>query len=237
MKELGWALHFWWWKLHATLWIPGRCLYIHGGKVLFIQCRDRSRVHGLRQMPASLLRVFGVCPLPWQEQIPWGKSFLVQSRLFSVKPVTNLYRKHIMQNLSVRSISNEGKKKWRGTSTWCFPWQSLHSMLEVTVTGVRLRKLDSWQAVWTLQTFIALLTSSVLLFYPWMSISLSALPWYMWCSNSVLSHLSSQIWTGCTTIHLQNRNCPFSLLSLYSVSRERREGVFNDHETFSYVDR
>lgn len=43
MKELGWALSFWRWNLHATLWIPGKCLYICGGKVLFIRCRDRSR--------------------------------------------------------------------------------------------------------------------------------------------------------------------------------------------------
>lgn len=108
-----------------------------------------------------------------------------------------------------------------------FPWQSLHSMLEVTVIGVRLRELDSWQPVWTLQNFFALFTPSILLFYPWMSISLSALISLVQQFSSV-----SQVWTGhpaCMSHHpYAEQNCSLSPLSvLFKQGNEWRSVLWN----------
>lgn len=119
-------------------------------------------------------------------------------------------------------------KKWGGTSTCCFPWQSLRSMLEVTVTKVTVKRLGEIKGTWQLTScldfaVIALLTSSALLFYPLLSFSFNTLAQYSWHSSSVLSYLSSQIWAGHSACmyHHPSTEKELNLLSLCTLEWEK----------------
>lgn len=126
----------------------------------------------------------------------------------------------------------------------------IHIVLSLTVSALHAGGNCHWgeiQGAWQLTScldfaVIALLTSSALLFYPLISTSFNALAWYPWCSRSVLSHLSSQVWAGhpACMYHHPSAEPELDLLSFSLsglLSRERRDERLYDHETSLCVDR
>lgn len=129
-------------------------------------------------------------------------------------------------------------KKWRGTSTCCFPWQSLCSMLEVTVTKVRLKAPDSWHPVWTLQSlhFLRLQHCYFTLYCPshlihWPNIHGTAVQFCLTCLHRY--ELGTQ--PACTTIHLQKENWIFSPSVL--LRGKKRDEWLHDPKASLYVAR
>lgn len=147
-------------------------------------------------------------------------------------------QRHTMKNPSASGISDKAKNKWRGTSTCCFPWQSLCSMLEVTVTKVRLKAPDSWHLVWTLQSlhFLCLQHCYFTLYCPsylihWPNIHGAAVQFCLTCLHRY--ELGTQ--AACTTIHLQKKNWIFSLSVL--LSGKKNDERLYDPKASLYVDR